>query len=380
MFGTPVPKSEGDCRLDKIDSRKYRNDLQESGNKYPWDLFQINNDPDSECHAFNGVLKKIDDLACPNAHLHTSNLEINSTIINDNSKYIALVKRGGCTFYQKVLYLQSQGYKAIIIANNEISPSLITMYSPLSSLIPNEIHIPSIFISQTSYNILILNEIKEINLIPDLNDENGNDEYYDSVIWNTFIFLLILPLVGLGLIYLIVIWHQQYENYKMRAPIKFVNNLPIIIYSKEQVNGSIFNHGSISNGTINHCIICLDNYINGTSELIKLPCNHFYHAKCIKKWLIQEKKTCPLCKRDVTAFDSKKSRCNNILGVRRNDINNEDFNGSGSIINDTTPLLLRDEDLENGVAINVIHEQHDLWYNRMWRFLFNSTSSTSSTS
>lgn len=46
------------------------------------------------------------------------------------------------------------------------------------------------------------------------------------------------------------------------------------------------------------CIICLEKF-----ELKKyaklLPCGHYYHETCIKCWL-DERKTCPCCRKDVS--------------------------------------------------------------------------------
>lgn len=39
------------------------------------------------------------------------------------------------------------------------------------------------------------------------------------------------------------------------------------------------------------CAICL---LEQTNIVAVLDCNHFYHRKCLKKWL-KEKNVCPLC-------------------------------------------------------------------------------------
>ena len=46
------------------------------------------------------------------------------------------------------------------------------------------------------------------------------------------------------------------------------------------------------------CSICLDNIKIGEKYII-LPCIHFFHENCIKKWM-NEKNTCPLCKYKLT--------------------------------------------------------------------------------
>ena len=42
------------------------------------------------------------------------------------------------------------------------------------------------------------------------------------------------------------------------------------------------------------CMICLDEFIS-REKVIALPCIHFFHPKCINKW-IENKNECPICK------------------------------------------------------------------------------------
>ena len=49
----------------------------------------------------------------------------------------------------------------------------------------------------------------------------------------------------------------------------------------------------------NTCAICIEDYQN--NDMIReLNCKHFYHEKCIDRWLLGKRKlTCPLCIRQV---------------------------------------------------------------------------------
>ena len=46
-----------------------------------------------------------------------------------------------------------------------------------------------------------------------------------------------------------------------------------------------------------NCRICLENFIYD-DKVIYLPCCHFFHKKCIIKW-VKKNATCPLCKLDI---------------------------------------------------------------------------------
>lgn len=49
------------------------------------------------------------------------------------------------------------------------------------------------------------------------------------------------------------------------------------------------------------CSICYNEYEKG-ENVGKLLCNHFYHKKCILKWM-ETSKTCPLCRKNVVLCD-----------------------------------------------------------------------------
>ena len=44
------------------------------------------------------------------------------------------------------------------------------------------------------------------------------------------------------------------------------------------------------------CNVCLDDY-SPDDEVLKLKCEHIYHADCISGWF-KEKKSCPICRKD----------------------------------------------------------------------------------
>ena len=77
----------------------------------------------------------------------------------------------------------------------------------------------------------------------------------------------------------------NYENNHRRYKSKKIKN-------KEN---SKINYEKIIKNESN-CPICLDKY-KIESKIAYLPCFHFYHSKCIKKWLKYSKK-CPLCKKE----------------------------------------------------------------------------------
>mmetsp|Transcript_47628 Transcript_47628/g.102660 ORF Transcript_47628/g.102660 Transcript_47628/m.102660 type:complete len:384 (-) Transcript_47628:250-1401(-) len=44
----------------------------------------------------------------------------------------------------------------------------------------------------------------------------------------------------------------------------------------------------------NECSVCLSAFV-ASDSVVALPCRHQFHSSCIKKWLTECRKTCPLC-------------------------------------------------------------------------------------
>ncbi|KAK2629642.1 hypothetical protein QTJ16_000462 [Diplocarpon rosae] len=47
------------------------------------------------------------------------------------------------------------------------------------------------------------------------------------------------------------------------------------------------------------CVVCLEEYVDGVSRVMSLPCGHEFHVDCITPWLTTKRRTCPICKGDV---------------------------------------------------------------------------------
>ncbi|KAL1967624.1 hypothetical protein VTN77DRAFT_3139 [Rasamsonia byssochlamydoides] len=54
------------------------------------------------------------------------------------------------------------------------------------------------------------------------------------------------------------------------------------------------------------CVVCLEEYIDGQSRVMSLPCGHEFHAECITPWLTTRRRTCPICKGDVVRSMSQR--------------------------------------------------------------------------
>ncbi|XP_042405841.1 uncharacterized RING finger protein C4G3.12c-like [Zingiber officinale] len=73
------------------------------------------------------------------------------------------------------------------------------------------------------------------------------------------------------------------------APKEVVECIPVKIFSKTS---------KCQNEEAAQCYICLVEYEEGDCMRL-LPCNHEFHRTCIDKWLKENHRVCPLCRRDV---------------------------------------------------------------------------------
>lgn len=168
----------------------------------------------------------------------------NSTYANIRGK-IAMVERGECSFYQKVMTLQRHGAIAVIVADNIYRRGLITMYSTVE---PDMAKIPSVFVSKDSYDVLkaVVDNWKDKKVVgpaPSAKYSDSSADSFDSSgldgplitistihatgpVMGPVLFLLVSPLFSLSVIYGIMIFHRQYKKVQERAPKWVVDSLP----------------------------------------------------------------------------------------------------------------------------------------------------------
>ncbi|RCK62678.1 hypothetical protein Cantr_09280 [Candida viswanathii] len=274
-------------------------------------------------------------------------------------KKILIVLRGDCTFVDKVTTLMDSHLKpkSIIIANDEPYRGLITMFSNTFNQ-DGSLQVPIMFITNEDYNNLQDYEPQNLSL-------EITTAYIGS--WVSIILSMVLsPPLLILLFYAIVICGQKIRRRQVnKQNAKMVRSLPIYIYNidhlisakhfqhylkvtgqsnmvpkdsenamlldspKASPNGSTTSINRIIVGGIDlraskthlhsitapddfypsyKCSICLEKYVPLKSKVLVLDCKHFFHEKCLSNWLINFKRSCPLCNymlhnsRHTTAF------------------------------------------------------------------------------
>ncbi|KAH8587157.1 hypothetical protein B0O99DRAFT_527254 [Bisporella sp. PMI_857] len=84
-----------------------------------------------------------------------------------------------------------------------------------------------------------------------------------------------------------------------------VNSQPLRVPSptprrqEHEKNASVSTEWKKYMGKQVECVVCLEEYVDGVSRVMSLPCGHEFHADCITPWLTTRRRTCPICKGDV---------------------------------------------------------------------------------
>ncbi|KAL3426075.1 pa domain-containing protein [Phlyctema vagabunda] len=85
-----------------------------------------------------------------------------------------------------------------------------------------------------------------------------------------------------------------------------VNSQPLLVPAisprpghEHEKNASVSSEWKKFMGKQVECVVCLEEYIDGVSRVMSLPCGHEFHEDCITPWLTTRRRTCPICKGDV---------------------------------------------------------------------------------
>ncbi|KAF5403586.1 RING finger protein 13 [Paragonimus heterotremus] len=192
--------------------------------------------------------------------------------------FICLIKRGNCTFGEKVRAAELGGYVAAIIFNDQSDDIF-----PMASQSSYSISIPSVMVG-LSDGRTIMNAF----VFP---SEDFILEILANREWDLAVYLIpVFTILGLFLLGVICMfcfrWYERRQRRRRRClTARQLRRLPQTKFVKGQ-------------NPDGHCAICLEEYENG-DQLRTLPCNHEYHSKCLDPWLLKGRRVCPVCKRVV---------------------------------------------------------------------------------
>ncbi|KAI0096777.1 hypothetical protein GGR51DRAFT_491268 [Nemania sp. FL0031] len=98
------------------------------------------------------------------------------------------------------------------------------------------------------------------------------------------------------------------------------------------------------------CVVCLEEYVDGISQVMSLPCGHEFHVDCITPWLTTRRRTCPICKGDVVRSLARGSPSSPRYESYRDDTDEEEMlSGDSGPSTSSSRLDENSADLEQGL-------------------------------
>lgn len=211
-------------------------------------------------------------------------------------EWIALVRRGRCTFEEKVKNVHDKGAYGVIIFNDKPVMNLEKM-----QIKGKNRNITAVITYQEigSDMALRLDEGHEVYCIikegrsgmRPINSLNRTSVLFVSI---SFIVLMVISLVWLIFYYIQRFRYLQTKDQQSRQLCSVTKKAIMKIPTKTGKSSDDKDMDS------DCCAICIEAY--KSSDCIRvLPCKHEFHKNCIDPWLI-EHRTCPMCKLDVLKF------------------------------------------------------------------------------
>lgn len=205
--------------------------------------------------------------------------------------WIALVKRGNCTFSQKILAAKLMGASAVVIYNVDHSGNTTThMSHPETSgavaiMIGNFIGMEIVKLVQNG---------TEVNMIIELGNPHG--PWMDTY-WLYFLSIAFFIVTTASIVYFVFISANRLYNLRQhrRAERRLKSEAKKAI---KRLQVRTLKHGDEeTTSDMLLCAVCIEAYKPGEVVTV-LTCDHIFHKACIEPWLL-EKRTCPMCKCDI---------------------------------------------------------------------------------
>ncbi|CAN7996072.1 unnamed protein product [Ixodes hexagonus] len=211
---------------------------------------------------------------------------------NDSFAWFVLIARFECGLAEKARFAQDAGYDVVVIYdrkahNNGPFETHITpepKYYPVKGMCPssdeNDLNIYAVIVSEESGIRLkryTYQDNCEVKLYP---------ETYQSLFNYLVPFLAVIGLCIGGLVCFMMVRYARDWRRRRRSRLsrRHLKKLPVTKFKK--------------GAPYETCAICIEDFVEG-DKLRTLPCSHAYHCKCIEPWLLENRRTCPICKRKV---------------------------------------------------------------------------------
>uniref|UniRef100_A0A2R5LGQ8 Putative e3 ubiquitin-protein ligase rnf13 n=1 Tax=Ornithodoros turicata TaxID=34597 RepID=A0A2R5LGQ8_9ACAR len=233
---------------------------------------------------------------------------------NDTFAWFVLIARFECSLGDKARYAQEAGYDVAVIYDRKVHINPREAQQVLKHDSDDvDVNIYAVMVSEESGIKLRRYTYKDdyqVKLYP---------ENFVNLISYVVPFLAIIGLCTVAIFcYVVGKYVRDWcKRRKSRLSKRHLRQIPTTKYKKGDAYET--------------CAICIEDYVEG-DKLRVLPCSHAYHCKCIDTWLLENRRTCPICKRKV--------RLPGMPPESESDDDDDDHDNRAFIVTERTPLLL----------------------------------------
>uniref|UniRef100_A0A2M4BJT6 Putative goliath e3 ubiquitin ligase n=1 Tax=Anopheles marajoara TaxID=58244 RepID=A0A2M4BJT6_9DIPT len=207
--------------------------------------------------------------------------------------WIALVRRGGCNFEDKVKHAYEHGAAAVIIYNDKNDAKLDKM-----KITDKERNITAVFTTKSmGLDLIDLLEIKGYEVMMNISEGSRQFRPLGNINRTSVLFVSIsfIVLMIISLVWLVFYYVQRFRYLQTKdKQSKRLCTAAKRIIAKIPTKSIKSDDKEIDNDC---CAICIEPY-KVTDVIRVLPCKHEFHKVCIDPWLL-EHRTCPMCKMDI---------------------------------------------------------------------------------
>lgn len=205
--------------------------------------------------------------------------------------WIALIKRGNCTFSEKINAAKRQGAAGVVVFNTDGKGNNTTHMSH-----PEAFNIVAVMVG----NFLGMDVVRlvqngtEVQMLIDVGSPHG--PWMDSY-WLYFLSIAFFIVTAASIAYFVFISANRLYNLRAhrRTERKLKSEAKKAIQRLEVRTLKRGDEETTSDSLM--CAVCIDSYKAGEVVTV-LTCDHIFHKACIEPWLL-ERRTCPMCKCDI---------------------------------------------------------------------------------
>lgn len=205
--------------------------------------------------------------------------------------WIALVKRGNCTFSEKINAATRQGAAGVVVYNGDGSGNSTSHMAH-----PEAADVVAIMIgnSQGTEVVKLVKNGTEVQMVIKPGSPHG--PWIDTY-WLYFLSIAFFIVTAASITYFVFLSASRLYNLSMhRRTERRLKSEAKKAIGRLQVR--TLKRGDEETTSETHmCAVCIESYKSGEVVTV-LTCDHIFHKACIEPWLL-DRRTCPMCKCDI---------------------------------------------------------------------------------